>query len=60
MRKDGVNVALFDVTSAKGSDPQLRRVKSIEYTYSDGGNLRFVGVPTPGEVFKIREPAAER
>ena len=59
MRKDGVNVALFDVSSAKGSDPQLRLVKSIEYTYSNGGGIRFAGVPTPGEVFKTNSRATK-
>jgi len=59
MRKDGVNVALFDVSSAKGSDPQLRRVKSIEYTYSNAGGIRFAGVPTPGDVFKTNSRATK-
>ena len=52
MRKDGVNIALFDVSSAKGSDPQLKRVSRIEHTFSKAGNIRFAKVPTPGTVFK--------
>jgi len=58
MLKEGVNVALFDVQSAKGSEPELKRVTSIKYKYSRGGTVRFAGVPTPGEFFKEVERAA--
>lgn len=52
MRSRGVNVALFDVSSASGSEPELKRVNSIEYGYSESPNMRIVKPPPAGATFK--------